>query len=295
MFIRNGVDMDEAQCKIIAQSLLAVTGVELNVTSKRINGLRSSLVACFTGYGIQEGPRFAIKAHGLKSHQITATMGTFAAPCIRLMQAAAPDKIDFAHCLIRHLANQPNTKVTIAPNQSIEEWKIQDSSFSIKIVTRVNGDQYSDHDVAVTATKFMAPLVAAFAEIIGYTESNDTTESTEENTAFDIEGQLTLAITKKRERSRRNRMLCLAIHGNRCYVCGINPDSLYNTASGIIEVHHIEPISIQLKPRIYNPRTDLIPLCPNCHRAIHRKFPAMLPADLRADLIKPYERIINKV
>ena len=90
------------------------------------------------------------------------------------------------------------------------------------------------------------------------------------------------AIVKKRERSRRNRLLCLAIHGHRCCVCGTIPEDKYPGLTGIIEVHHIEPVSTLLAPKIYDPRTDLIPLCPTCHRAIHRKFPAMPPDELRA-------------
>ncbi len=39
-------------------------------------------------------------------------------------------------------------------------------------------------------------------------------------------------------------------------------------ASNFIEVHHIKPLS-QHEGTV-NPETDLVPVCPNCHRMLHR-------------------------
>ena len=44
-------------------------------------------------------------------------------------------------------------------------------------------------------------------------------------------------------------------------------------AEGIIEVHHIKPISeIGIDYQI-DPINDLVPLCPNCHRVVHKRNP----------------------
>ena len=40
---------------------------------------------------------------------------------------------------------------------------------------------------------------------------------------------------------------------------------------GFIEVHHTEPSSSLSQKKIINPQTDLVPLCSNCHRIIHRR------------------------
>lgn len=40
---------------------------------------------------------------------------------------------------------------------------------------------------------------------------------------------------------------------------------------GIIEVHHIVPISQIGKEYEVDPINDLVPLCPNCHTALHSK------------------------
>lgn len=276
--------MDDTQRALIAKTVMEVTGVAVNVSTPKTGGVRGALFAYIegNGYTTQNGPRFTIRPHGLKRHEVTAEMGTFAAPCIKQMQAAEADRLTLARSIIRQVAKEPDTEVSIAPSQTLDEWLVTDKEFSIKVITRVQGDQYSDEAVASTAAKFMAPMLAALAELIGYEDPDGDDHPENENVAFDTEGQLTTAIIKKRERSRRNRLLCLAIHGHRCFVCGTVPEKTYPGLTGIIEVHHIEPVSTLLAPKIYDPRTDLIPLCPTCHRAIHRRFPAMLPEELRA-------------
>ena len=273
--------MDESQTELIAKAILEVTGVAVTVTTPKIAGVRSSLLAFVDGYTSQNGPRFIIQAHGLKRHKVTAEMGTFALPCIKLMQSASEDQIALARCLVDQIASRPDTIVTIHPDQSRNNWCVTDNGFKIEIITRTSAGQYDDDAVATTASNVMAPLLAALAELIGYEDPNGEDIPAPMEVALDLEGTLTTTIVRKRERSRRNRMLCLAIHGDRCAVCKMIPSDIYSGLSSIIEVHHIEPVSLLTAPKVYDPSTDLIPLCPNCHRAIHRFIPAMLPDDLR--------------
>jgi len=282
--------MDENQKALIAQTVLEVTGVAVEVTTPRIDGVRGSLFAYIDGYTTQNGPRFTIKPHGLKSHQVIAEMGTFAMPCIKQMQSATADQLSLARCLIRQIAQEPNTTVSVGPDQTLDNWIVTDTNFHIEAITRVVGNQYDDDAVAQTATKFIAPMLAALAELIGYEEQPGQAGENDpeaEVRAFDEEGTITTATLKKRERSRRNRLLCIAIHGDHCAVCSFVPETTYPGLTSIIEVHHIEPLSQIEAARIYDPRTDLIPLCPNCHRAIHRRFPAFLPEELRNLIILP--------
>lgn len=69
------------------------------------------------------------------------------------------------------------------------------------------------------------------------------------------------------ERNRENREIALQIHGHTCMACGIDYESIYGNNVEVIEVHHIRPVS--MGPAIYDPHLDLVPLCRNCHRAIH--------------------------
>ena len=66
----------------------------------------------------------------------------------------------------------------------------------------------------------------------------------------------------------------------KCVACGLEPKLRYgDTAGAIIEVHHLEALSLQAEPRPYDPAVDLVPLCPNCHRAVHTRRPVPLPID----------------
>lgn len=84
------------------------------------------------------------------------------------------------------------------------------------------------------------------------------------------------------ERDRRNRAAALAIHGHVCKACGMDMGHQYGeAAAGLIEVHHTTPVS-QLGPNyIIDPRTDLVPLCPNCHAVAHRRSPPYTVSELR--------------
>ena len=92
-----------------------------------------------------------------------------------------------------------------------------------------------------------------------------------------IEGARRLRQHYARERCRvlidRKRDTFAREHGGRvfCEVCGFNfaeryPPSLGN---GFIEVHHLSPLSTHDEPR-RTTLADLLLVCANCHRMIHR-------------------------
>jgi 5-methylcytosine-specific restriction enzyme A len=101
-------------------------------------------------------------------------------------------------------------------------------------------------------------------------------EDVEEN--FDThglpEGGKTQITVNRYERDRRNRAAALAIHGHRCKACDTNMAERYGPiAEGLIEVHHIVPVSEVGPGYIIDPRSDLVPLCPDCHSVAHRRSP----------------------
>ncbi|ABS56237.1 HNH endonuclease [Methanoregula boonei 6A8] len=75
------------------------------------------------------------------------------------------------------------------------------------------------------------------------------------------------------ERNSKLREMAIKMHGTTCSVCGFNFAKKYGILSeGYIEIHHLVPHSehkIKGESEI-NPETDLIPLCSNCHRIIHK-------------------------
>lgn len=87
------------------------------------------------------------------------------------------------------------------------------------------------------------------------------------------EGEVQQIFTTKYERNREARKACLKHYGYRCRVCGMSFEETYGKEfKGIIEVHHIVPISEIGETYVVDPIKDLVPLCPNCHTAIHSKY-----------------------
>ncbi|MBN9239966.1 MAG: HNH endonuclease [Leifsonia sp.] len=100
--------------------------------------------------------------------------------------------------------------------------------------------------------------------------------------AFDLEGERHRIEVNRYERSPANRAIAIAIGGYDCGICGFNFEKFYGPlAAGYIEVHHLTPVSVMDKPSVVDPFHDLICLCANCHRTVHRKSPPVAPEDLR--------------
>lgn len=96
------------------------------------------------------------------------------------------------------------------------------------------------------------------------------------------EGAKTRIEVNRYERDRRNRAAALAIHGYACKACELDMGERYGAAAaGLIEVHHITPVSELGPGYIINPKTDLTPLCPNCHSVAHRRSPPFSVVELR--------------
>lgn len=92
------------------------------------------------------------------------------------------------------------------------------------------------------------------------------------------------------ERSPQARRACLRHYGCKCAICGMDFGKEFGEEfSGLIEVHHLEPLSLSKGEREIDPIKDLIPLCPNCHKMVHRKAgrpytPEQIKAIRRASL-----------
>lgn len=86
------------------------------------------------------------------------------------------------------------------------------------------------------------------------------------------EGEKDTLTSTRYERNPLARKMCLDYHGTACKVCGMDFGKTFGPEfAGKIEVHHIVPISEIGENYVIDPIKDLIPLCPNCHTAIHSK------------------------
>ena len=102
-----------------------------------------------------------------------------------------------------------------------------------------------------------------------------------------VEGKVKYYFLKKYERDSRNRMLAIKKHGLNCYVCDFNFCKVYGKlGEDFIEVHHIVPLSSRNEEVVVNHETDLVPLCANCHRMIHRSKEKVMSVEELKQIIK---------
>jgi 5-methylcytosine-specific restriction enzyme A len=79
------------------------------------------------------------------------------------------------------------------------------------------------------------------------------------------------------ERDPRARAECIKIYGTSCVVCEFDFEAQYGELGrAMIHVHHLVQLARVKSGYEVNPKTDLRPVCPNCHAIIHRPRGEML-------------------
>ena len=94
------------------------------------------------------------------------------------------------------------------------------------------------------------------------------------------EGGQRVHLVRKYERDARLRREAINHHGDKCMGCTFSFDQSYGPihSRGYIEVHHCIPLAAK-GVRETDPKTDLIVLCANCHRMVHRSRDVCLSLD----------------
>jgi len=101
------------------------------------------------------------------------------------------------------------------------------------------------------------------------------------------EGGMSLRLVNYFERNPELRTRAIRIHKTTCQACGFNFESKYGAyGKDFIEVHHINPVSRNLEKIIVDPEKDLVVICSNCHRMIHRSKKKILNLEDLRELIK---------
>lgn len=274
-------EMLAAKKELILKELAEGTGAAV-AAAVDLSGLRSCLRIWFGDLDERNGPVAELRAYGLKGHRVILTFGTFSGRALSQILAASPEDVQLARALVASI--RPEVDVEI-PGQSMPEWKVLNGAFRMVATVRNQQHPLEDSSVIATCRDVIVPIMAAMAELIGY----DVIEDHQGEDATVCEGAILPSVVRRRERNPRNRLLCIRIHGERCFACGTEPKMIYGDAGSIIEVHHLEPVALLMEPRPYNPRTDLVPLCPNCHRTVHTRRPIPLTmADLKGILGTSY-------
>lgn len=255
--------MLSSQRELIIRELEEGTGALIEVETDQ-GGLRSGMRIWFSDLGPRNGPISEVRPHGLKSHRVKLKFGDFSAAVIHQIGLASFEDRQLAHALVASI--EPKATVNIK-GQNLDDWSIKSGNFAMDITIRHQARPDTDDAISRTCREVIVPIMAAMAELIGYDiVENETFEDIPE-----IEGALTKSLVQRRERNPRNKLLCIRIHGQICAACGVDPRKLYGEGGNIIEVHHLEPLAKLKSPRPYDPVTDLVPLCPNCHRVAHTR------------------------
>lgn len=99
-----------------------------------------------------------------------------------------------------------------------------------------------------------------------------------------LEGRPIETLGLRFERSPSIRRQAIQFHGLKCMICDFSFQFTYGDLGlGYIEVHHLEPLSHVQAEHDVNPKTDLVVLCSNCHRIVHRiKGRTMPPVQLKS-------------
>jgi 5-methylcytosine-specific restriction protein A len=269
------IEMLADRQELIREEVAAGTGAEIELEVFR-TGIQSGLRIWFADLQRARSPIVELRPTGLNRYTAHLTFGNFAAPTLAQMMKADTEGIQLARALVASVAQSAD--LIFPDGQSAGDWTIKPTGFQLTVEKKRVENRFGEEAIVSVCRELVTPLLAAMAELYGY----DPVEPAFPGPDEALEGAIKVSVVRRRERNPRNRLLCLRIHGETCHVCGFDPQAAYGDAGSIIEVHHLQPLSLAGTPRAYDPATDLVPLCPNCHRAAHTRRPLpWSPEDLR--------------
>lgn len=103
-----------------------------------------------------------------------------------------------------------------------------------------------------------------------------------------VEGKEKTRIQTYYERNPKLRIRAIKIHGTKCVICGFDFGKRYGPfGEGYIEIHHIIPHSSIKGEHEIDPQKDLVPICSNCHRMIHKPRDMWLTIEEMKKIINP--------
>lgn len=208
--------------------------------------------------------------------------GKFAGPLLETM-SQADETSRAAFSAVMNDCEEHGAVITLRPNGKqasyddsaiwIEKWSRLEFSIRRGNIELGTDEGIPDNElVREWTSRFVAAVIALLP--------------LEEHEPSEVEGYPEGAVQRievnRYERDRRNRSAALAIHGHSCAACGMDFEKHYGpVAAGFIEIHHVVPVSRLGQGYVVNPKTDLVPLCPNCHSVAHRRSPPLSVDELR--------------
>lgn len=278
------------ELKSLAERVSAESGLDFTGTEGRDNDGKRWLELRPAGYS--QGQTFALRIGvGWRRIDVHFRPDQFACDLVQAMGRADVTRRR-VFCDVLGICSEEGAEFTLSVNgvvRGLEDdglWASPWRSFDLVISRGMLA--INDGDVNSDMRQIELWLLRAAAAVFALLPLEEADESSDEHTLNPLgqpEGGRALIETNKYERDRRNRAAALAIHGYRCKACGLDMAEHYGPdAAGLIEVHHITPVSKMVPGYIVNPKLDLVPLCPNCHAVAHRRTPPFSVDDLRGML-----------
>lgn len=122
--------------------------------------------------------------------------------------------------------------------------------------------------------------------------STDVEEEIQQESESRPEGGAKEYFGRRYERDPANRRQAIAFHGLQCAACGFDFENTYGIrGAGFIEIHHNKPLAAAGIEQLVDPKTDLVPLCANCHRMIHRYRSNVISVEELKKIVSPNKSI----
>ncbi len=144
-------------------------------------------------------------------------------------------------------------------------------------------------------TKVPLLLFNLFKKVLGQDEIEYPSQTENSSVKVFREGATTTYIQTRRERDPDARKAAIEKYGTSCMACGFNFDKFYGAeiSLGYAEVHHTKPLAdsdIERETSI----EELVVLCSNCHRVIHRRKGDMLDWHYIRKIVRGRKKRENK-
>jgi len=267
---------------LTARFRLAFSGCVVQVASRTRHGVRATDIPEPNGFAV-------LVSTGWKSLEADFHPDAYAGELVRAMGKNAPASSQPFVSLAQSFESIGN-RITVKVNGSIVSvenglppppW----SKFELNVRKLTDVVSGNEADLQAGAENIAAACLALIVVLLPLEEDDSAIQPLFEGGL--PEGACSTVMVNRYERSPVNRAACIAAHGSRCKVCGFDFGAIYGPLGhGYIEVHHRVPVSKMGGCYQVDPVNDLIPLCANCHAAVHRVDPPLEPEALVAILAK---------
>lgn len=243
----------------------------------------------------EDGDIFTIRIELIDQFRIISeiTPAKHSAEFIRDMENAdAGKKLKFAE--YASLIKDRGAKLRFYINESeqktdtYDEWPEKWRNYSCRISKPAAVPEEGEGNLAEIIADWATLSAGMFLSLLNVELCDETVDEQDD---LRLEGGSKEVTSRRYERNRVNRELCLSANGYTCKICGFDFEKVYGKlGSRFIHVHHIVPVSGMKDEYLLNPRTDLIPVCPNCHAMLHREDPPLTPEQLKTVMVKTTEK-----